>query len=142
MILFVPNAATIKGRLMPRLLAAAIVVLVVTIYTRCTTIAPGANALGVVVYHENPNQYLMASLIDGQVMEDASGRKATSARFQPSFTYQLFDESVLFCGDVSGQINGKRAPLVITYKRRASRKFQGVGCHDLISVDTVESRNP
>lgn len=92
------------------------------------------NSLGVSEQYQNPNAYLFAIPTDGTIMDGA-----TNIRFQPYATAALYDESVLFCGDVSSYFDGKRGPLVVTYRREAARKYKGVGCHELISVFEVKA---
>lgn len=99
-----------------------------------STTQPRPNSLGVEETYQNPNTYLVALPIDGQILDG----RFTNIRFAPYATADLYDETVLFCGDVSGQFNGKKGPLVMTYWTQASGKFQGVGCHDLISVFEVK----
>lgn len=87
------------------------------------------NSVGVDQFYENTNSYLFALPIGGAVMDGA-----TSIRFQPYNTMELYEESVLFCGDVSPQFKGKTGPIVVTFDRVAHRLFRGVACHDLVSV--------
>lgn len=92
------------------------------------------NSLGVVTYVDNPNLYLFGAAIDGSVLH--SGRKfATTVRFTPAYTFMLFSQSVLFCGDVSGRF--KNGPLVVTYKKIAHEMFEGMACYDLEGVDFI-----
>jgi hypothetical protein len=83
--------------------------------------------------YQNPNTYLFALLIDGKILDG----RFTNIRFQPYKTAVLFDESVLFCGDVTEQFDGKTGPVVVTYLTRAAGKYQGIGCHELLSVFQV-----
>ena len=98
-----------------------------------TTPQPRPNSLGVQETYQNPNTYLVALPVDGKILDG----RFTNIRFQPYAAAALFDESILFCGDVTDQFEGKLGPLVITYRTQAAGKYQGVGCHELVSVFKV-----
>jgi len=100
-----------------------------------TTPQPRPNSLGVQETYQNPNTYLVAIPIDGKIMEG----RFTNVRFQPYAAAVLYDESILFCGDVSEQFKGKTGPLVVTYRTQAAGMYQGVGCHQLVSVFKVSN---
>ncbi len=99
------------------------------------------NSLGVNEVYQNSNVYLFAQPIDGQILEYEEDH-ATNVRFQPYNTPALYDESVLFCGMVADFFQGKRGPLVVTYDKIAHRRFNGVACHELISVFEVHDNTP
>jgi hypothetical protein len=100
-----------------------------------TTSAPRPNSLGVQETYQNPNTYLLAFPLDGQILDG----RFTNIRFAPYAAAVMFDQSILFCGDVTEQFEGKPGPLVVTYKTQASGMYRGVGCHELVSVFTVHS---
>ena len=91
------------------------------------------NGLGVSEIYQNPNTYLIALPVEGQILDG----KYTNIRFQPYATAELFDESILFCGNAAEQFDGKSGPVAITYRTRAAGMYRGVGCHELISVFSV-----
>ncbi len=91
------------------------------------------NSLGIAQFFDNPYSYLFALPIEGKYVDGN-----LNVRFQPYATPDLFDESVLFCGDVSEKFDGKKGPLVLTYRTQAGRMVQGVGCHELLSVFEVK----
>jgi hypothetical protein len=93
------------------------------------------NSFGVSEIYQNPNTYLLALPIAGQVLDE----RFTNIRFQPYAAAVLYDESILFCGDVTDKFNGMTGVLVVTYRTQASGKYQGVGCHELLSVFQVKS---
>lgn len=100
------------------------------------------NSLGIEQLYENPNIYLFAVPACGSqdncsILKDEKGRKYTNLKFQPYNTMSLFEEPVLFCGDVSDQFAGKRGAMVVTYRRQATLNYRGIGCHDLDSVFEV-----
>lgn len=123
-------------------LIAVAVVLGLVGYAHCGLVSkPPSNAFGAMAYAENPNVYLYGSIITGSILVDKpAGRYATNIRFNPAHTFSLFSETVLFCGNVSQQFEGMTGPLVITYRRTAHLLYQGVACHELESVDRVESK--
>jgi hypothetical protein len=91
------------------------------------------NSLGVPQYIINPYTYLLGLPVDGQILEG----KYTNIRFWPYGTPSLFDQSVLFCGDVASQFT-KTGPVVVTYRTQASQMYKGIACHDLKSVFEVK----
>jgi len=91
------------------------------------------NSIGADVIYTNPYSYRLVLPIDGQVWEG----KYTSIRFWPYGTPELYDESLLFCGDVSSTFNGRKGVLVLTFRTQASHLYKGVACHELISVFEV-----
>jgi hypothetical protein len=124
-------------RLQYAILLAAITGLIVAfvlVATGHSSVDNRPNSLGVSQIYTNPYTYLLALPVDGQVLEG----KATSIRFKPYAAADLFDISVLFCGDVTEQFDGKTGPLIVTYRIQAGRMYKGVGCHDLVSVFQVK----
>src|SRR5208282_4343833 len=99
------------------------------------------NSLGIGEYYTNPNIYMFGVMACGggacAVMQDEKGRKYTNLNFQPYNTMSLYQEVVLFCGDVSGDFGGKSGALVVTYGRVAHGSLRGIGCHELDSVFVV-----
>ena len=112
--------------------------LVFACYADATTTNNRQNTLGAVIESKNMNTYLFAVPIAGQIIEHDE-EVVTNVRFQPYGTPALYDESVLFCGDVSGYFAGKSGPLVITYHTIAHHLFQGIACHDIVSVFEVRN---
>ena len=94
---------------------------------------PRRNSLGVLESYRNTNTYLFALPVDGKVLDG----HFTNIRFKPYAAPILYDESILFCGDVTEKFQGKLGPLVVTYRTQASGKYEGVGCHELLSVFQV-----
>ena len=90
------------------------------------------NSLGVEETYQNPVTYLVGLPVDGKILDD----KYTNIRFKPYAASALYDVTVLFCGDITEQFDGKQGVLVITYYKQASGKYEGIGCHDLVSVFT------
>lgn len=95
------------------------------------------NSLGVDEVYQNRNIYLFATPIQGSVINGSRGEKYTVVRFQPYNTMSLYDESVLFCGDVSGDFASKKGPIVVTYDRVAHTAYKGIGCHEFDSAYEV-----
>lgn len=98
-----------------------------------TTPAPRPNSLGVHETYQNPNTYILALPLDGQILDG----RFTNIRFAPYAAAALFDQTILFCGDVTEQFEGKTGPVTVTYRTQASGMYRGVGCHELISVFMV-----
>lgn len=96
------------------------------------------NSLGAVTITSDPNVTLVASLLGGEVHRDDDGRLGYNLRLHPKYTYGLFDESVMFCGDVRGMLENKSTTfLAYTYRKAASRLIDSVPCHQLIGIDEV-----
>ena len=95
---------------------------------------PRPNSLGVKETYQNPNTYLLALPVDGQILDG----RFTNIRFQPYAAAAMFDQSILFCDDVTDQFTGKTGPVVITYRTQAAGMYRGVGCHTLLSVFEVK----
>jgi hypothetical protein len=85
-------------------------------------------------YTENPYTYKV-----GNVSAVGFVDKSITLRLQPLATYGLFSEDILFCDqkEVATLFAEKHNPVVLTYKTKASRLIQGVGCHDLVRVDEM-----
>lgn len=99
-----------------------------------TTSQKHKNSLGVIQYEDNPNTY-----IEGAVTNAALVGDGINLRIQPRGTYGLFTQELLFCDtdDVVLKFAGKNGLVVLTYSTVAHRTIQGIGCHDLRSVDNV-----
>jgi len=96
------------------------------------------NSLGVDIPYENPFIYIFGGIVDGAVVEDANTHKeATTIRFQPFGTFELYTESLMFCGNRADAFHGMGGPIVITYRRVAHEMVGGQACHELNSVNHV-----
>ncbi len=124
------------------------VVAALLIFAACAFAVPSKNrpnSLGLSEFYTNPNMYLFGSIacnggeLNCSILKDDKGRKYTNLKFQPYATMAMYEEAVLFCGDVSEEFNGKRGALVVTYRRQATLNYRGIGCHDLDSVFEVPS---
>ena len=88
------------------------------------------------VYQDNPYTYKMGSVtsvayVDGGLV----------VRLQPTATYTIFTEDILFCGERPLDLFiGKRNPVVLTYETRAHKTVQGIGCHELKRVDEMKGQ--
>ena len=94
------------------------------------------NSIGAINEYNNPYTYLLALPVDGQILEG----KYTNIRLQPYGAAAFYDVSILFCGDVTGMFDGKKGPLVLTYRIQASHVYRGVACHDLLSVFEIPTK--
>lgn len=102
----------------------------------CAPTSNRPNSIGADKLYVNPYSYRLALPIDGQVLEG----KYTNIRFWPYATPELYDETILFCGDVTSFFDGKSHPVVMTYRTQASHMYKGIPCHDLISVFEVNAK--
>jgi hypothetical protein len=105
-----------------------------------TTKANRPNSLGLEQVYTNNNAYLFGIPVDGTMID---GDHYTNIRFQPYNTMDLYTETVLFCGDVRSAFGNAytgepyKGPMVITYDKIAHHMYQGIGCHDMVSVFEV-----
>lgn len=103
------------------------------------------NSIGIPVYDENPYMYTVGAIVGGDVIVSDKSI-AVSLRLHPYGTPLLFDQNVVFCGKEAavkllGDNNELREGwLVFTYYRAASRTVDGIGCHMLMSVDTIKEK--
>jgi hypothetical protein len=109
-------------------------VLAVSTFSHATTTSH-RNGLGVIMYSQNPYIYEAGSIIDYSVIGESEG---LSIRVKPLATYMLFDENILFCGVPADKINGHENPMVLVYERVDRRMVDGVGCHNLVQVRSIE----
>jgi len=97
------------------------------------------NSLGVVVEYSNPYSYLFGNIVSvpqnpNRVERDSKGRVATILTVQPAFTFELYTEEVVFCGNRASDFREMVGPIVIVYKRVAHEQVSGVACHELEGV--------
>lgn len=105
-----------------------------------TTSTQKSNAFGAHTITTDPNTTLVASLLSGEVHRDSDGRLGYNLRLHPKYTYGLYDESVMFCGDIRGMMDNKVTTFqAYTYRRAASRLIDGIPCHALMGVDDVKN---
>ena len=126
----------VVAALMALALTFLVIVAVLIATGHASTTQPRPNTLGASNQMYNPFSYLVALPIDGQILEG----KYTNIRFAPYAAPDLFDQSILFCGDVTGMFDGKKGVVAITYRTQASRAYRGVGCHELLSIFQIETK--
>ena len=108
-----------------------------------STKRPAANSVGFEAYVDNPNAYIMGSLVcrdtnDCQIAKrGATGRVVTEMSINPFGTFALYSEHLSLCGNHADDFNGKTGAVVITYRRVAHEMPGGVACHDLVGVFKV-----
>ena len=107
--------------------AAVVVALVFEAYG--TPSRPKAGERVVDETYQNPQTYLLALPVDGKILDG----RFTNIRFQPYGTALLYDQSILFCGDVADEFVTSGV-IVVAYKTQASGRYQGIGCHELTGV--------
>ena len=94
------------------------------------------NSVGSTSYTVNPNVYLAVDDIAGA--NDVDGN--LNLRVHPRGTYMLYEDTVLICGHPREAFEGIGIPFLLTYRRQASRSVRGVGCHDLVDVSNIVSK--
>ena len=100
---------------------------------------PHSNSIGVPMYSENPLMYQAGSLSTGPDAASVVDGNL-NLRIRPMDTYMLFDESILFCGTPTDKFDGVTEPMVLTYERKAHRTVRGLGCHELVRVDSIKPK--
>lgn len=97
------------------------------------------NSLGVVQYQSNPFTY-----IEGSISNASLVGTGVNLRLQPRGVYSLFTQEILFCDydTVAEKFAGKHGLVVLTYETVAHRSIEGIGCHDLRSVDEIKEERP
>jgi hypothetical protein len=96
------------------------------------------NSIGSLMYEDNPMSYVAGSV---RSIAYVDGGKAISVRVQPIGTYSLYTDEKLFCGsNVVERFRNVANPMVLTYRTKASRLIEGVGCHELVSVDGLKPK--
>jgi hypothetical protein len=102
----------------------------------CSTTNPQTNSLGVVQYTENP--YLYEAVQSLAEVTEVDGNM--NLRVKPIGTYMLYDDNILLCGLPTDAFQGIREPFLMTYERVSHTSVRGVGCHRLVRVDNIESK--
>ena len=103
-----------------------IVITAVVFYCLCAILAHASttsqhkNSLGVIIPYENPNLYLAGNIISGALIESGD-KRFLNIRVQPSHTFTLYTEEVLFCraDTVLEKFINKQNPVVLIYERIA-----------------------
>lgn len=85
-----------------------------------------------VQYSSNPYMYIAGTLAN---VSNVDGN--LNLRFKPLGTYSLYDEEIMLCGLPIEKFRGVEETMVLTYRRRVTHLVDGVGCHELIRVDSV-----
>jgi hypothetical protein len=118
-------------------IALLVIALLSSAHAATTATRKHDNSLGVVVYRDNPNQYLEGAIAGGSVHADGK-REFTTIRVNPSHTFMLFTQDITFCGDQSNKLSGMTGDVVLTY----SRVMHETWCFDLYSVHQVKEITP
>jgi hypothetical protein len=116
-----------------------LVIMILASLGHCAISKPHSNSLGVPMYKENPLMYQAGSFVttsDAASVVDGN----LNVRIRPISTYMLFDEAILFCGVPTEKFDGVTEPFVLTYRRQASRSVRGIGCHELVRVDSIKEK--
>jgi hypothetical protein len=123
-------------------LIALFLVLICVSLAHADTTSKHKNVTGAVISYSNPNIYLQGRVISGALIESGD-KKYLNIRFQPSHTFELYTEDVLFCDaqNVLDKFVGKENPVVLIYERVAHESVQSIGCHNLLGVSEVKSEN-
>lgn len=118
-------------------IALVAVVCTLSLTAHCAISKRHNSSVGVPMYQDNPMTYKAGAIT--AVAYVANG-KGLAVRVQPIGTYGLFTEDVLFCGVPVEKFLNQSNPMVLTYRTKASHMIEGIGCHDLVSVDSLKPK--
>jgi hypothetical protein len=114
-----------------------LVMMLLVIAGKCAVSKPHSNSLGIPMYNTNPLMYTAGSLANtADSVSNVDGN--LNLRIKPLGTYMLYDEQILFCGLPMEKFQGIIEPFVLVYERQAHRTVQGVGCHELVRVNSLK----
>jgi hypothetical protein len=120
-------------------LIVALLILGLVAVGRCSVSKRSENSLGIVQYDSNPLMYMAATIAHTEdAVTNVDGN--LNLRLKPIGTYMLYDESVLLCGMPMDKFQGITEPFVLTYERVSRRSVHGVGCHNLLRVDSLKTK--
>jgi hypothetical protein len=90
------------------------------------------NSLGVFQTYENPYTYMVGAPVHVELFE-AKGHFYTNVEFKALGASMLNTVPILFCDDeqsafADGQLRA------VTYRIRATRSYQGIGCHEILPI--------
>lgn len=100
---------------------------------RCA-VSARPNSLGVFQTYENPWSYMVGSPVRVNLYE-SKGHYYTNVEFKALGASMLNTVPILFCEDeqaafADGQLRA------VTYRIRATRSFQGIGCHEILPIQS------
>ena len=116
--------------------ALTIAVFLIASYAHCAVGKKHDNSLGVPMFLDNPFTYKAGAVVAMAYVEGG-----IVVRVQPIGTYSLFTEDILLCGSPAQMFSGKTNPMVLTYRTKASRLVEGLGCHEIVSVSSLKTEN-
>jgi hypothetical protein len=116
--------------------ALAVVVFLFATYAHCAVSKKHNNSIGTVMYMDNPMTYKAGAITSVAYI----GHEGISVRMQPIGTYGLFTEEFLFCGLDIEKFMNQTNPMVLTFRTKASRMIDGIGCHELINVSSIKPK--
>ena len=95
------------------------------------TTHPRPNSLGLSQTYQNPYVYMLGTIEHADVLSNA-----TVVDFKPFGASLLDIESILFCGDLSRELEeGDNTTLyVFTYRQQTTQMYHGIGCHDVFRI--------
>jgi hypothetical protein len=98
----------------------------------CSSVENRPNSLGVAQVYESPYTYTVGSPVKVDLFEE-KGQYYTNVAFKPFGTSMLNTQVLLFCGSQEDFFTDSQLRAVI-YRINATRKYEGIGCHDLLRV--------
>lgn len=98
------------------------------------TTRPRPNSLGLSQSYQNPMTYMFGTIDHVDFLSNAS-----IVTFRPFGASMLDTEPILFCGDLTDQLEGgtNQTLYVFTYRLQGSRTYHGIACHEVYRILTL-----
>ena len=112
----------------------ALIVTVLVSVGHCATQNARPNSLGVYQTYTNPWSYMVGEPVRVSPFED-NGNYYTNVEFKALGASMLNTVSILFCGnEVSAFGDGHLR--AVTYRTGATRSYRGIGCHEILPIQS------
>lgn len=113
------------------------VVLAIAIADSTTTKKTHGDSIGVLMTQNNPMTYKAGRILTVSYVNHGKG---LVVEMQPIGTYGLYTEDFLFCDAPVEKFLNKTNPMVLTFRTKADRMVEGIGCHELLSADSLKPK--
>ena len=94
---------------------------------------PRPNSLGILQTYTSPWSYMVGAPVRASLYQHGD-RYYTNVEFKALGASMLNTVPILFCGNQLSAFGDGRVRAV-TYRTEASRRFQGIGCHDILPTE-------
>lgn len=120
-----------------KIIAAIVLTLIIVLGSQgyCATSQPRPNSLDLFDTYESPYMYMVGAPVRLNLFEDTKGHYFTNVEFKALGASMLNTVPLLFCGSVEEAFADTQLRAV-TYRIKATRSYQGVGCHDILPTNS------